>query len=166
MYVGIESGDDEVLRLMDKGETFLSVREGLLLAKETGIKLSVIILEGVGGLKYSKQHAENSAKILNDVQPEFASVLVLSFPFGIGRYRDRFKGEYIPMDIPSLLYEMQVFISNIKLTGTIFRSNHASNYLVLNGILSRDKEKFLEKIEFAIHHPDAAGLRREWQRGL
>src|ERR1035437_3639293 len=96
VYVGIESGDDEVLQMMDKGETFSSIKTGLLLAKEAGIKLSVIILEGVGGLKYSEQHALNSAKILNEIQPEFASVLVLSFPFGIERYIQRFQGEYIP----------------------------------------------------------------------
>jgi radical SAM superfamily enzyme YgiQ (UPF0313 family) len=166
VYVGIESGDDEVLQMMDKGETFSSIKTGLLLAKEAGIKLSVIILEGVGGLKYSEQHALNSAKILNEIQPEFASVLVLSFPFGIERYIQRFQGEYIPMDIPALLNEMKIFISNIDLNGTIFRSNHASNYLVLNGILSRDKELFLEKIEFALQHPELSGLRQEWQRGL
>lgn len=166
VYVGIESGDDEVLGMMDKGETFSSIKTGLLLAKEAGIKLSVIILEGVGGLKYSEQHALNSAKILNEIQPEFASVLVLSFPFGIERYIQRFQGEYIPMDIPALLNEMKVFISAIALNGTIFRSNHASNYLVLNGILSRDKDLFLEKIEFALQHPELSGLRQEWQRGF
>ena len=166
IYVGIESGDDDVLKYMDKGETYNSTVEGLLKAKEAGIKLSVIILEGVGGLKFSEQHAVNSAKILNDIQPEFASVLVLSFPYGTDHYKEKFKGEYIPMTIPDLLNEMQVFISNIELENTIFRSNHASNYLVLNGILNRDKQIFLDKIEFAIKNPNLAGLRQEWQRGL
>lgn len=166
VYVGIESGDDEVLRMMEKGESFSSTREGLLAAKEAGIKLSVIILEGVGGLKYSEQHARNSAKILNEVQPEFASVLILSFPFGVERYIQRFKGEYVKMSIPQLLNEMKIFISGIELNGTIFRSNHASNYLVLNGILSRDKELFLQKIDFALKNPGLANLRPEWQRGL
>jgi radical SAM superfamily enzyme YgiQ (UPF0313 family) len=122
VYVGIESGDDEVLRMIDKGETFSSVKDGLILAKEAGIKLSVIILEGVGGLKYSDQHALNSAKVLNGIQPEFASVLVLSFPFGVKRYIERFRGEYVPMDIPALLNEMKIFISNADLKGTIFRA--------------------------------------------
>lgn len=166
VYVGIESGDDEVLKFMDKGESYNSTVEGLLKAKDAGIKLSVIILEGVGGLKYSEQHALNSAKILNAVQPEFASVLVLSFPYGTDHYKNKFKGEYIPMAIPDLLKEMQIFISNIQLENTIFRSNHASNYLVLNGILNRDKQLFLDKIDFAIKNPNLAGLREEWQRGL
>jgi radical SAM superfamily enzyme YgiQ (UPF0313 family) len=166
VYVGIESGDDEVLKMMNKGETYSSTVEGLLKAKEAGIKLSVIILEGVGGLNYSNQHAINSAKILNAIQPEFASVLVLSFPFGVNKYIERFSGDYIPMTIPDLLKEMEVFISHLELEGTIFRSNHASNYLVLNGILGRDKQLFLEQLKFAIKNPEIAGLRAEWQRGL
>jgi radical SAM superfamily enzyme YgiQ (UPF0313 family) len=166
VYVGIESGDNEVLRMINKSETFSSTVEGLLKAKKAGIKLSVIILEGVGGLKYSKQHAINSAKILNQIQPELASLLILSFPYGVEKYKERFLGEYIPMTIPDLLKEMGLFISDIELEGTIFRSNHASNYLVLNGILSRDKQLFLDKINFAINNPGLADLRAEWQRGL
>jgi radical SAM superfamily enzyme YgiQ (UPF0313 family) len=166
VYVGIESGDDEVLRMINKSETFTSTVEGLLKAKEAGIKLSVIILEGVGGLKYSKQHAIYSAKILNLIQPELASLLVLSFPFGIEKYKERFLGEYVPMTISDLLKEMRTFISHIELESTIFRSNHASNYLVLNGILSRDKQLFIDKINFAINNPNLARLRAEWQRGL
>ena len=92
VYVGIESGDDELLKIINKGETFSSTREALLKAKESGIKLSVIILNGLGGMKYSHQHAVNSARILNEIQPEFASALVLSFPFGINHYIKRFNG--------------------------------------------------------------------------
>ncbi len=166
VYVGIESGDDEVLKMINKGETFESTSEGLLKAKEAGIKLSVIILNGVAGLTYSKQHAVNSARLLNRIQPEFASVLVLSFPFGIERYKQKFIGEYVPMNIPELLKEVETFISHTELESTIFRSNHASNYLVLSGILSRDKSHFQEQISFAINNPNVAKLRAEWQRGL
>ena len=166
VYVGIESGDDEVLNMINKGETYASTAEGLLKAKEAGIKLSVIILNGVAGLDYSKQHAVNSARLLNLVQPEFASVLVLSFPFGIERYKQKFNGEYVPMNIPELLQEMKEFISHTTLESTIFRSNHASNYIVLSGILSRDKEHFIEQLDVAINNPKVARLRAEWQRGL
>lgn len=166
VYVGIESGDDQVLQMINKSETSSSTIEGLLKAKEAGIKLSVIILEGVGGMSYSEQHAINSAKILNHIQPELASLLVLSFPYGVEQYKQRFLGKYVPMSIPDLLKEMRIFISNIELESTIFRSNHASNYLVLNGILSRDKQLFLDKINFTIENPNLAGLREEWERGL
>lgn len=166
VYVGIESGDDEVLNMINKGETFASTAEGLLKAKGAGIKLSVIILNGVGGLVYSKQHSINSARLLNIIQPEFASVLVLSFPFGIERYQQKFKGQYVPMNIPELLQEIEEFVSHTELESTIFRSNHASNYIVLSGVLSRDKSHFLEQLHFAINNPKIAKLRAEWQRGL
>lgn len=166
IYVGIETGDDELLKMVNKGETSSSIIEGLLKAKEAGIKLSVMILNGLGGLKYSEQHAINSAKILNSVQPEYASVLVLSFPFGLDHYIKRFLGDYQPMNITELLKEMELFISNTELQSTIFRSNHASNYLVLSGVLPQAKDKFLEQIRDAIQNPYTAGLREEWQRGL
>lgn len=166
IYVGIESGDDEVLGLVNKGETFKSTAEGLIKAKEAGIKSSVMILTGLGGKNYSRQHAIQSAEILNKTQPEFASTLVLSYPYGEDHYKTRFKGEFIPMNTPDLLKELELFIKHTALKETIFRSDHASNYLVLKGILGRDKDTFLKKLRAAIENPDGAGLRPEWLRGL
>ena len=166
IYVGIESGDDEVLKLVNKDETFNSTVEGLLKAKKAGIKNSVMILNGLGGKKYSQQHAINSARILNEIQPEYASTLVLSFPFGIERFKQRFAGEFIPMNVIDLIKEIEIFIEHTELTATIYRSNHASNYLVLKGSLSRDKHKLLQLIRKAIANPELANLREEWQRGL
>lgn len=166
LYVGIESGDDEVLRLVNKGETFNSNVEGLLRAREAGIKTSVMILNGLGGKKYWEQHAQNSARVLNEVQPEYAATLVLSFPYGAAHYKKRFSGQYEPMNTLDLFKEMEVFIRNTALKTTIFRSDHASNYLVLKGVLSRDRETMLHKIQEAINNPDLAGLRHDWQRGF
>ncbi len=166
LYVGIETGDDKLLRLVNKGETFESTEQGLLLAKQAGIKLSVMILNGLGGLKYSRQHAINSAKILNIVQPEFASTLVLSFPFGEDHFRQRFSGDFVRMSLLDLIREMEIFIDHTELDSTIFRSNHASNYLVLKGTLSRDKHRLLNEIRSALENPAAAHFREEWERGL
>ncbi|MFC1733869.1 radical SAM protein [candidate division KSB1 bacterium] len=166
LYIGIESGDDEVLTLVNKGETSDSTIQGLVKVREAGIKLSVMILTGLGGKKYHEQHAINSAKILNAIQPEYTSTLILSFPFGIERYKQRFKGEYIPMNPADLLMEMRIFLEHTQLDGSIFRSDHASNYIILKGILSRDKKQLIEKIDFALQHPDLANLREDWQRGL
>ncbi len=164
VYVGIESGDDELLKLINKGETYNTTVDGLLKAKQAGINSSVMILTGLGGLKYSEQHARNSAKILNKIQPFYASTLVLSFPFGVDRYKERFNGTYIPMTTQDILKEMEIFIENTDLESTIFRSDHASNYIVLKGILSRDKQKFIDNIHYVINKPQL--LRKEWQRGL
>ncbi len=166
LYVGIESGDDEVLKLINKSENYTSTVEGLLKAKEAGLKLSVIILNGVGGKKYSEQHAINSAKILNEIQPEFASSLILSFPHGENHYKSKFKDDYNSMNTLELLQEMEIFIEHTQLQSTIYRSNHASNYIDLSGVLSKDKQRFLEQLRYAINNPDKAGLREEWQRGL
>ena len=164
LYVGVESGDDEILKMVNKGETYNSTIDGMLKAKEAGIKSSVMILNGLGGLNYTEQHAVNSAKIVNKLQPDFLSTLVLSFPFGIDKYKDAFNGEYIEMDTEKLLQELKLFIENTKLDSTVFRSDHASNYLVLKGGLSRDKDKFLKQINYALQNPDI--LRHEWMRGL
>ncbi len=166
IYVGVESGDDAVLEMINKGETYATSVEGLLKSKKAGIKSSVMILSGLGGKKYSRQHAENSARIANAIQPEFLSTLVLSFPHGLEHYKKRFKGEFEPCEIPDLLAELKVFIENTELEQTVFRSDHASNYLILKGNLGREKERMLQEIEAALANPYTAGLRPEWLRGL
>ncbi len=77
LYVGIESGDNQVLEYIQKGETFKTTIDGLNKSKSVGINSSVMIINGVGGKHFSKQHALNSAKVLNETQPKYASTLVL-----------------------------------------------------------------------------------------
>lgn len=166
IYVGIESGDDEVLQMVNKGETYASTIAGLLKAKNTGIKSSVMILSGLGGKTYSQQHAINSAKVVNATQPEYLSTLVLSYPHGMEHFRKRFKGDFEPCEIPDLLAELKLLISNTELDQTVFRSDHASNYLILKGNLGRDKERMIAEIDAAINNPGGAGLRPEFLRGL
>jgi radical SAM superfamily enzyme YgiQ (UPF0313 family) len=166
VYVGIESGDDEVLKRNTKSETYASTVEGLLKAKAAGIKLSVMILSGLGGKERSREHAENSARIVNAIQPEHLSVLVLSFPFGANFYKKRLGFDFKATTIAEQLKEVEQFISLTELESTVFRSNHASNYLEVSGVLGRDKEKMLKEIRFAIENPEKAGLKPEWLRGL
>lgn len=164
LYVGIESGDDEVLELISKGESYKSTKLAMLKLKEAGIKASVMVLTGLGGRNYSQQHAVKSAELLNEIQPEFASTLVLSFPFGVDKYRKEFKGDYIEMNTNELLEELQLFMEKLELSETVFRSDHASNYLVLKGRLGKDKHQFLEQIKEALKNKD--NLRPEWMRGI
>ncbi len=166
LYIGIESGDDEVLKMINKGETYNSTLDGLLKAREAGIKVSVMILNGLGGKKYSEQHAINSARLVNEVQPEFLSTLVLSYPYGEDHFIKKFNGDFIKMTKMDLIKEMKTLIENTELENTVFRSDHASNYLVLKGNLSRDKKEMLDKINLVLDNPDYADLRMEWQRGL
>ena len=166
LYVGIESGDDEVLKMITKGETYNSTLDGLQKAREAGIKLSVMILNGLGGKKYSEQHAINSAKLVNEIKPEFFSTLVLSYPYGEDHFINKFKGDFVKMTKMDLIKEMKTLIENTELESTVFRSDHASNYLVLKGNLSRDKDEMLDRINHVLENPEHSGLRKEWQRGL
>lgn len=166
LYIGIESGDDKVLENVNKGETYRSTVTGLKKAKQAGIKLSVMILNGLGGKEYSRQHAVNSAKVLNAVQPEFASTLVLSFPYGEKHFKKKQKGKFTALNTLELITEMQILLEHTELNQTVFRSDHASNYLVLKGILGRDKEKLLAAIQEVLVSPEKARLREEWERGL
>lgn len=165
-YIGAESGDDQLLQLIQKGETFASTIDALQKLQQADIKTSVMILNGLGGDLYSQQHALNSAQLVNESQPNYLATLVLSFPLGKDRFLQHFPIDFHLLDQPGLFNEMQQFIEHTKLKSTIFRSDHASNYLVLKGVLGRDKQRLLDKLKLAISAPDELVLRQEWQRGL
>jgi coproporphyrinogen III oxidase-like Fe-S oxidoreductase len=166
LYVGIESGDDELLEAIHKGESFESASHALKRARKAGIKLSVMILNGLGGKNFSQQHAIHSAKIINEIQPEFLSTLVLSYPYGEDHFIQKFRGEFIPLNTVELIAEMKIFIENLDLNQSIFRSDHASNYLILRGNFPRDKQEMLNRINSVLDDPANAQLRPEWMRGL
>jgi radical SAM superfamily enzyme YgiQ (UPF0313 family) len=165
-YVGCESGDDLVLERVSKGESFDSSLAALQKIKAAGAKSSVMILNGLGGRRYSEQHAVNSARLMSAAQPEYLSTLVVSFPLGEARYQAGFAGEYEPLDQAGLFREMLLLLENLELENTIFRSDHASNYLVLKGTLNRDKPRLLQTVHAALERPGTVPLRPEWARGL
>ena len=166
MYVGCESGDDEVLALVNKGETFDSSLVALNKIKQAGMKSSVMILNGLGGPEYLAQHAKNSARLMNEAQPDYLSTLVVSFPFGEQRFAENFNGSFRQLTQIELFQEMEILLSELTLDKTIFRSDHASNYLVLKGVLGKDKALLLQQVRDALNSPQSANLRKEWQRGL
>ena len=165
VYVGAESGDDEVLARVNKGETQASTLAALDKLGEAGITRSVMILNGLGGRALSKQHADHSADLINAAQPEYLATLVVSFPKGEGRFRASFPG-WEPLSILDLMQEMERFLSRLELKRTVFRSDHASNWLVLKGTLGADKQRLLDQLRSAIADPDHARLRPAWARGL
>ncbi len=165
VYVGAESGDDEVLQRVHKGETFESTRDALEKLGAAGITRSVMLLNGLGGKLLSQQHAANSARLINLTQPEFLATLVVSFPQGEDRFRQDF-AQWEPLDQQELFVEMAQFLQALDLKRTVFRSDHASNWLVLKGVLGAEKERLLSEVRQAINHPESARLRSEGQRGL
>lgn len=166
LYVGCESGDDEVLSLVNKGETYASQKDALMKLKAAGLRTSVMILNGLGGTKLSEQHAKQSAKLMNECQPDYLSTLVVSFPLGEDRFRNGFNNDWQPLDQKGLFLELRYFISQLELTNTVYRSDHASNYLPLKGDLGIDKDKMIAQLDMALYQPDKVRLREEWQRGL
>lgn len=157
-YVGAESGDDEVLNRVHKGETYASSCDALDKLQLAGIKRSVMILNGLGGRTLSQRHAENSARLVNATQPEYLSTLVLNFPLGEQRFRGQFP-DWQPCSQIELFIEMEMFISALTLSRTVFRSDHASNRLVLKGTLGAEKPRLQSEIRAAIATPEAARLR-------
>lgn len=152
LYIGLESGDDDVLKLMNKGTTAAQQAEACKTAKKAGIKISVMILNGLGGKVYTQQHAINSAQLLNAIQPDILALLVISFPYGYNHFQARVKGYFEPLSQLEMLKEMRLLLSHLELESTVFRSDHASNYLVFKGGLNRDKDKFIQQLDHIIEH--------------
>ena len=147
LYIGIESGNDELLKAINKGETHQSTIEGINKAHDAGIDTSIMVINGLGGKKYSKNHALDSAKLVSKINPKFLSVLTLSFPMGEAHYTNRFKGDYMPQTIVELVEELKTFVENLHIQNTIFRTDHVSNNFVLKGTFPKDKNGFVDQIE-------------------
>lgn len=165
VYVGAESGDNEVLEKVNKGETFESTLAALDKLGAADISRSVMLLNGLGGPALSAQHAANSARLINLSQPEFLATLVVSFPQGEARFRQSF-AQWEPLNQQQLFAEMAQFLRALELKRTVFRSDHASNWLVLKGVLGAEKERLLAEVTNALKQPESASLRSPWQRGL
>ncbi|WP_242521497.1 radical SAM protein [Motiliproteus sp. SC1-56] len=166
VYVGVESGDDEVLRRVRKGEDYRSTLDALAKLKGAGIKVSAMVLTGLGGKQFSKQHAINSARLVSEAQPEYLSTLVLMLPQGDALVQEDYDGQFEPLSQRALLEENLLFLEHLELNKTIFRSDHASNYLVLKGVLGKDKERMIGQVKQALCGEGSVQLRPEWARGL
>lgn len=157
VYIGAESGDDTVLKKVQKSETFASTRDAILKLKAADIKTSVMIINGLGGKHYSQQHALASAELINASQPDYLATLVLFFRDGGRRFSHEFGSDFAPCSTLELFEEMQSFIQHLELKQTIFRSDHVSNNLVLKGVLGKDKAKLLTHIQQAVAYAKNQG---------
>ena len=164
-YLGAESGDDEVLARVSKGETFESTRAALDKLGEAGITRSVMILNGLGGEALSAQHADNSARLINATRPEYLSTLVVTLHDAGRRFLQAWP-DWQALSQQGLFREMERFLAALDLERTVFRSDHASNWLVLKGTLGADKARLLAQVRAAIAQPESAPLRPAWLRGL
>ena len=164
LYIGPESGDPVTLRRIVKGGTFEDHAEAARKAHAAGMKISVIMLLGAGGLERTKEHAHETARLITEMDPEFLSALTLTVIPGTPLQRMMEKGRFELPAIPDLLRELRTMVAESQPTGAIFRTNHASNYLPIEGRLPRDREKIVATIDSALR--GEVPLRPEYFRGL
>jgi radical SAM superfamily enzyme YgiQ (UPF0313 family) len=164
VYLGLESGDDRVLERVRKKDRCDDMISAVKRARDCGMKTSIIVLLGLGGRDGSRKHAIKSAQAVSNMDPDYLSALTLMVVPGTQLYREQQAGEFILPDQMALLQELRLFLEGCELTSCVFRANHASNYLPLKGVLSRDKEEMLKAVDIAIQRPEL--LRPEYMRGL
>jgi radical SAM superfamily enzyme YgiQ (UPF0313 family) len=164
IYLGLESGSDEVLRRINKGATAAEMVEAVQKAKRAGIRVSVIALLGIADAKLSARHAEETGRVVSAMDPRYFSLLTLMLVPGTELHRQSQTGEFQLMQPEELMVEMRTVIANLNgLTRCIFRTNHASNYLPLSGTLSPDQQRLLDLIDEATAKGRSALRGEEWR---
>ena len=153
-YLGIESGHDDVLKRLDKGVDAAEM-----------IRVAMILL-GAGNRAGSLEHARESARVVNAIQPRFLSTLVMTPVEDTPLWDEAERGEVDDLDPLELARELREMLVHLELTGTIFRSNHASNYLTLKGTLPKDRDALVEVLDRVLANPGQAHFVPDWLRGL
>lgn len=166
LYMGIESGDDEILEAVHKRVDSRQIIDAGRKAKEAGITLSVTVILGLGGVEKSEQHALRTAEVLTAIDPEYAAVLALMLVPGTPLYHNWQEGRFHPVPPLQSLKELKLMIENASFTRCFFSSMHASNYLAVRGTLPQDRERMLAAIERVLASGDTSLLRPEFLRGL
>jgi len=166
VFVGLESGDQEVLDLINKGATVENQIAAVVKANKAGIQTSVTVILGLGGKRLSTQHAINTGKAATKMNPSFFAALTLMLVPGTVLDDMIKRGEFeLVTDPVDVLKEVELMIKNIDAPGpVVFRTNHASNYLPLRGVLPGGKERLLKTIRSAMKDPTM--LKAEYMRGL
>jgi len=164
IYMGLESGSQAILDRCGKSSGVEEMIEAVQKAAEARIKSSVIVLLGLGGRKYSEVHVRGTIDALNRMQPRYLSFLSLMIIPGTSLAEEAGRGDFEELNSIELLKESFEIIMGLELRQTIFRSNHASNYLALEGTFPKDKKVLLDKLRAAID--GEIRLRPEYARGL
>ena len=164
LYLGVETGDDEVRKKINKGSTAQHCLEMGKRVKNAGIKLTVTVLLGIAGKEKSLAHARATAELISAIDPDFASALTVILIPGTPLWEEHERGDFELPDERGLLVEMREMIANTNLSCGIFSSNHASNYLPVRVRLPEGKQEILDMIDAAVR--GEIGLRPEWMRAF
>jgi len=166
VYLGLETGDDDLLQWARKGVNSAENIEACMKIRDAGIPLSLTIILGLGGLENSIKHAKATAHVLNQINPEYVGALTLMTPPGTRIHDMVDSKEFIPMKPMDILIELRILVEHLQLSKCVFRTNHASNYLPISGVMNEDKETILEILTQTIDNEDTSNLRPGYLRGL
>lgn len=164
LYLGVETGDDELLKEIRKGTSAQHLINMGRKVKEAGIKLSVTVLLGIAGRKRSLQHAKATGELLSAMDPNYVGALTVMLIPGTPLHDDFISGKFeLPTEM-ELLLELRKMIEHTNLSRGLFFSNHASNYLPVKARLPKGKQQTLDLIDSALQGQIA--LKPEWMRAL
>ena len=149
-YMGLESGDDTILKEIKKGADSAKMIKMGKRVRQASIKLSITVLNGLGGRKNSKRHAMETGRVLSAIDPEFVGALSLMLVPGTELFEQHEKGDFELINPEEMLEELGLMIASTHLSNGLFHANHASNYLPIRAKLPEEKEKTLELISQAL----------------
>lgn len=164
LYLGVESGDDQVRKRVLKGSTAQHCIEMAKRVRDAGIKLAALVLLGIGEKARSVEHARATGEILSAIDPDFASALTLMLIPGTPLYEEYKKGEFEMPDNMGMLREMREIVENMNVSHCLFSSNHASNYLSIRAMLPEGKQVVVDRIDSALRKE--IDLKPEWMRAF
>lgn len=151
VYMGLESGSDNILRKIKKGVTSAEMIEAGKKLIGSGIKLSVTLISGIGGKAGWREHALESARVINEIDPQYLGLLTLLVEPGTEIKQQIERGELELLEPREVMEETRLLTEKLDLSGCVFRSNHASNYFALAGTLPQDKQRLLQETEEAMN---------------
>ena len=164
LYLGIESGSDIVLKKVTKGATSKTIIKSVNKAKDAGYVMSCMVILGLGGRKYSKEHVQGTAEVISACSPQYVGALTLYLENGIkDEFLQKYNGEFVRLNDDEELEELEGLLRGIETKDEIvFRANHGSNAYTIKGTFPQDKQKMLDQITWLKEHPEVVrpqGLR-------
>jgi len=165
-YMGVETGDEELLLRVNKGVNYAQLVEAGKKLKQAGITLSVTVILGLGGVDGSENHALKTAKLLSDIDPDFAGALTILLVPGTPLHKDWEEGRFSLISPFQSLEELRLIIQNSNFTNCFFTANHASNYLPIKARLPEQKAEVIRLIDDVLAKRDMSQLRPEFTRAL